>query len=324
MKRKQILSEEDQQYLLGTYYLEFKHGNIPIQCPFHEDNKPSASINFDKQVFHCFSCEKGLTLKQLVNEMKKQDEPQNQESNFTQAKSQIQSGIKKTKKFQKKFKNDGTQDKIQQIHKTTFKTQGQLEKISSRVLKERKLSRPLPIKNEVISDHESKFYGYLALESYDGETITGRNLLEITPTQPKYLNLTGEKKPFYISRTNGKLLWLVEGVMDGLTLHKLGIRNVVSANGAAGFGKNADSISYSLRGKTVLIIFDADAAGFKGARKISEKLSEFKVDHAVIDFPPQLGKDINEAFIKNERSLNQFLLNLQDKFEPDDSKYIEK
>lgn len=37
--------------------------DFKIPCPFHDDNKPSCSVNTKKNVFHCFSCgSKGNTL----------------------------------------------------------------------------------------------------------------------------------------------------------------------------------------------------------------------------------------------------------------------
>lgn len=40
-----------------------KGDNFKIPCPFHDDKKPSCSVNRKKNVFHCFSCgEKGNTL----------------------------------------------------------------------------------------------------------------------------------------------------------------------------------------------------------------------------------------------------------------------
>ena len=39
---------------------------VKVHCPFHSDTKPSASINTEKQLFHCWVCAEGYNEKQFV------------------------------------------------------------------------------------------------------------------------------------------------------------------------------------------------------------------------------------------------------------------
>ena len=39
---------------------------VKVHCPFHSDTKPSASINTEKEVFHCWVCDVGYNEKQFV------------------------------------------------------------------------------------------------------------------------------------------------------------------------------------------------------------------------------------------------------------------
>jgi DNA primase len=32
-------------------------GQISVLCPFHDDRRPSLSVNLDRKLFHCFACQ---------------------------------------------------------------------------------------------------------------------------------------------------------------------------------------------------------------------------------------------------------------------------
>ncbi len=42
---------------------------IKILCPFHDDERPSCSVNFDKKLFHCFSCNLSGNVLDFVHRM---------------------------------------------------------------------------------------------------------------------------------------------------------------------------------------------------------------------------------------------------------------
>lgn len=51
------------QFLEGEGFSPKKLGSIyRIQCPFHDDSTPSVSISTEKNVWHCFGCQKGGSL----------------------------------------------------------------------------------------------------------------------------------------------------------------------------------------------------------------------------------------------------------------------
>lgn len=43
--------------------------SVMVKCPFHHDKTPSMSINFDKGLYHCFSCGRGGHISSLYWEM---------------------------------------------------------------------------------------------------------------------------------------------------------------------------------------------------------------------------------------------------------------
>lgn len=303
-------SKSNEQYI--QFYFKIKNiegkNNIAVHCPFHHDKRKSAAVNFEKKVFNCFKCG-GLNFQQLRNKLTK-----NERIALENEKLYI-----KTPNLGIDFKKRGIQ-----------------------YLKDRGLDpENLPIWAEGnsiyrIDNKPNPFYGFLILESLDGY-FSGRNLItedELEPdvwkVRPKYMNEPMEKGLFWIARNEenykDKIIFLVEGVFDGLSLHELdmGIGNIAALGGAEFAKANSDNLSYSFRGKTVLILLDNDPAGFKGSKKIADKLKEFDVDYHILELPLTLGKDVNEALVKDKSKLKSWLANILDVFDPDDKKYTQR
>lgn len=45
-------------------------GEVKVLCPFHDDTKPSATVNVDKHLFHCYVCGTGYNEEQFMAEVK--------------------------------------------------------------------------------------------------------------------------------------------------------------------------------------------------------------------------------------------------------------
>src|SRR5690554_6901477 len=41
-------------------------GNQQVSCPWHEDRRPSASVNLERGLFHCFTCGMGGDIYALI------------------------------------------------------------------------------------------------------------------------------------------------------------------------------------------------------------------------------------------------------------------
>ena len=46
---------------------------VKVCCPFHDDTNPSAFINTEKSLFHCFVCDKGMNEETFLAETKNID-----------------------------------------------------------------------------------------------------------------------------------------------------------------------------------------------------------------------------------------------------------
>ena len=283
-------------------------GNISIPCPFHEDKDPSAGINFKKKLFNCFRCG-GLNFVQLYKQLKQLREDKLINENLT-----------------KKVK-----PKCPQLSEVDF------EKRAIVYLKERGLDpKKIPIffqgcDDYTIDGRKNPFYGYLIFESTDGY-LCGRDLVgedeveeNIRLGRPRYMNEPNPKGLFWLSKNEEeKVIFLVEGIFDGLSLYQLGIENIAVLGGSNIEKKHADDLAHSFRNKTVLVLLDNDPAGFKGSKKISDKLKEYEVDHHILEIPDNLGKDVNELLVNHPEKLDVWLSNVIDRFDPDDVKYVDR
>ena len=88
-------------------------------------------------------------------------------------------------------------------------------------------------------------------------------------------------------------VWITEGEIDALTLHTIG-HPAVSSTGGSGTWKPEWSEFFD--GRKILICYDADDAGAKGAIKTALKLAR-PVTICLLD--DAFGADINDQYVKN-------------------------
>ncbi len=123
-------------------------------------------------------------------------------------------------------------------------------------------------------------------------------------SKPKYLN-SGETMVFkktnnlfalnFAKQTKGERLILCEGYMDVIALHQAGFENAVAALGTSFTADHARLLSRYT--DEVVLIFDADAAGKKGAQRAIGLLRETGLRIRLVTIPD--GKDPDEFIRKN-------------------------
>jgi hypothetical protein len=157
--------------------------------------------------------------------------------------------------------------------------------------------------------------GYL----HFGDTGVARNMM--MDQRPRYLNTKGAAPLVLLGDVPepGEAVWLVEGIFDAMSLRVMMPGAYV---GAALGDALSDAQCYALKGLTVFLMFDADHAGYKGARATAEKLKEYDANPLILDFPAGLGKDPNLAFCQNRDALDAWLMDMRAEYATRDDAYV--
>jgi DNA primase len=138
-----------------------------------------------------------------------------------------------------------------------------------------------------------RFAGCLVFPVFDEAggftTLYGR---KITDGGARHLYLPNRSTGLWNARAmcDYAELYVVESVLDALSLLMAGIKNVVSAQGTNGIGP-ADVERLRVQGvRRLVLLFDGDAAGRKAAERLKEKMEGFEVE--IRELPD--GKDPND------------------------------
>ena len=153
------------------------------------------------------------------------------------------------------------------------------------------------------SGHEH-FNGSLVFPVLDGERCTteiyGRKIIDnLRAGTPKHLYLPGPHKGVWnldgLKDCGGEII-LTEALIDAATFWVAGYRNVTAAYGVEGF--TADHLAaFKEHGVArVVIAFDRDEAGERGASKIAAQLMADGIDCYRVQFPK--GMDANDYALK--------------------------
>src|SRR5665213_3078261 len=126
----------------------------------------------------------------------------------------------------------------------------------------------------------------------------GRKIVENqTPGLAKHLYLPGPHRGLWNPAClASREIILCEALIDALTFWCAGFKNVTAAYGVEGFTEEMEIAFILAKGERVLIAFDRDEAGDRGAIKVAERLMARGVECLRINFPH--GQDANEYAIK--------------------------
>lgn len=129
---------------------------------------------------------------------------------------------------------------------------------------------------------------------------------EIREGRPKYLNscnsaLFNKRKVFFNPQgmmTDSDKVFIVEGVFDALSYIAAGIKNVVSPLGSSLSDEHLKILKYRVArrvGKTIVLAFDRDEAGYEATERAIGYIRDMRVDIATGDFKGK--KDANELLM---------------------------
>ena len=276
-------------------------GNIQVNCPLHNDGNPSASINFEKGMFQCFSNCKGM----MINELERR----------------LQARV-----------GEGEEPAAQSANPLPTPAVPVEERPSEEIIATAMShleARGLDIDALIAGDYGCEvtvqaddplhpLYGYIVFDQGDDKFV-GRNILD--DVRPRYRNSLGKRVQMVLGDDDGASpIWLVEGIFDALALRHLGIEPVLPI-----LGSDLDEAgAYSFRGRSVFLLLDADYKGWKSTSEISEVLETVGANPLVLEMDPVLGSDPAEALATNGDGFEQWVKQQLARYAPNDEAYIHR
>jgi len=353
-KIKEIRNAVDIVSVISNYLPLVKKGkNYFGVCPFHDDTNPSMSVSSEKQIYKCFSCGASGNVFNFVMDYEKVDfkEALNILSKISGIKLD-KTYESKPRKYEKYFKAYDLACKYYQNNLST--ENGNFAKdylykrgINDELIKTFKIGLA-PINGNLTELLSKKDYTYRDLEliglsskekdlyinrimfplfNITGEVVGFSGRIYNTSNGSKYIN-TKETPIFkkgellynyHIAKDEArkeKYLILVEGFMDVIRLHTIGIKNVVALMGTA---LTKEQITLIKRvSNNIIISLDGDGAGKKACYNVGQDLLDNGLNVSVIllkenldpdEFILKYGSEDYKKLIENPLTYSEFKVN---------------
>ncbi|MDI1334584.1 MAG: DNA primase, partial [Lacunisphaera sp.] len=127
--------------------------------------------------------------------------------------------------------------------------------------------------------------------------VYGRKVEKQSPGLPRHLYLPGPHRGLWNPAClASREVILCEAIIDALTFWNAGFRHVTAAYGVEGFTQEIEDAIVGAKVERVLIAFDRDEAGDRGAAKVAEKLEARGVECCRVLFPHD--QDANDYAVK--------------------------
>lgn len=286
-----------------------------MNCPFHEDKTPSFSISLvgSRWLWHCFGCGKGgdavkySMLKKNLSypEAIRQILPGDSQNKISSAKllgrvaEHYHKTLKENTHAQKYLEKRGLLDfPLIKDYQLGF-SDGTLPKDRDCL----NALKDLGILNE---NHNEHFYQCLVfpIENKEGQIVSlyGRHIQEKKHLYPKgpHQGVFNQSKV-----RNSKRIFITEGIIDALSLMKLGLKETLALYGTSGFTAEHETILKNPSLEEIFLCLDNDEAGQKAAAILREKLLSLGKKIFKINLPKGT-KDPND-FLLSAKSKDEFL-----------------
>ncbi len=254
---------------LGVSFSRTTGNEAQANCPLHGDDTPSLSVNLDTGLWKCFagSCNKGGNFDDFQRYTEEIKSELAVDAREVEAHHQLL--LKDQEMLKYVYENRGL------THATILKYSLGME--SGRLW--------IPIRAGGVV-HNVRRHSVSGKNKF-GKTIgygVGYNKVRLWP-QESLLAST---------------IWLCEGELDCLVLLQLGYSAVTSTGGA---GSWKPEWSQHFLGKRVRIVYDVDASGLEGGRKVAEHLMTVAKEVKMIMLPCKApNKDVTDFVIKEGRA----------------------
>lgn len=325
--------------------LKKKGRNLVGLCPFHTEETPSFTVNPVKNLWQCFGCNSGgdairfvemfdkVTFPEAVERLGNQgqgagvkgQERQQQEpvppSSLILPPSSIKLLTRVIDFYHKAFCED---DRARQYLMNRGISDNALFAAHRIGFANGTLLNVLPADGDVINDLKTlgilnskgneHFYGCACFPLYDlagnPAGIYGRRI-ENSPNSPPHLYLPGPRQGLFNRQAvrSHKEIILTESIIDSLTLINSGIHNTIPCYGVGGLTADHLALFRQYPPESVVIAFDGDESGRKGAETAASRLSGEGITARIIHLPDN--EDINSLFSLTADAKAEFLALLQ-------------
>lgn len=256
--------------------VDFTTGSeVKVLCPFHDDHRPTASINTEKSLFHCFACSVGYNEAQFISKI---------------------NGISLRDALKLVEKNNDNDIDFMLVEKANlwsnkaFIQQVEALGISRKTINDLNLG--------MVRDDQNRMY--LAIPVYyDGVLVDVRryNLLKI-PGVAKMYALKGAENgfvfPYDLWKEDERTTYIFEGEKDAMLGRELGL-NAITLTGGAPAKPNNYVIS-QFKDRDVIICYDNDDAGKDGRQNVFESIRGIAKKVQYIDIADILDKPKADFF----------------------------
>jgi len=259
-------------YLAGAKTLS---GEQRMRCPLpdHDDNEASASVNWNKRVWHCMGCGEGGSLSKLIPILRSESNGQGTDADVIDI---------------NKRRGSKRQDPVDQAEALTErKVRKYQEHLQSKPALLRYLTEERGLTDETIQrfeigydEHRSRYV--IPVRDSEGVLVNFRRYSK--DGRPKFTNAFGHGTPprLYPERElEAEVLVLAEGEWDALATIQNGHHAVTGTHGSTTWDTEW---SKQLAGKTIYVCYDNDKVGRIGAKKAARSLA-FHAEVHVIDLP---------------------------------------
>jgi len=308
----ELLSQIDIVDIVSHYITLKRSGrNFVALCPFHSEKTPSFVVSQEKQIFKCFGCGVGgnaITFVQKyenlsfweavkrVSEIARVELPKGFFKRGELSKGIEESGLKAAKFFNKKLTAVKEYLLSREIDDKTA-NRFLLGYAPSGYVRELKIPKEEAQKLGLVNSRGGEFFRnrlMIPIFSHSGNVVGFAGRALSNNQSPKYIN-TPETEIFKKSSilygffqskeeiVKKREVVIVEGYFDVISLHKIGVQNVVAPMGTSLTEKHASFLKrYS---PSPILMFDGDSAGMKAAIRSAGLFFKFGCEPRVVQLP---------------------------------------
>lgn len=276
---------------------------VKVLCPFHSDTNPSASINTEKSLFHCFVCGVGYNEAQFIAKI-------NGISVVDAHKvlNKFEENLLTTEwRLTEKAELWSNKDFLTQIHKLGLSNET-IDELDLGIAKDDKnrLWLGIPV-----------FYNDVLM------SIRKYNLLKIK-NEPKLIASANSQNGFVIpydlwKKNKTETTYILEGEKDMLLARDRGLNAITITGGAQAIPN--EFVLNEFKDRKVVLCYDNDDAGREGMRRVYSELKDIVKEIKYLnisDVVKENKEDFSDFIMKYEKDVLDFLMLEEHEFTKDD------